>query len=211
MGQTIYECRHLIKERRATRKLIANAESDIKASQSKADQLKTDLGNANTEQQLMMLYGQITFLQEHFNAQKEYLIKLKLKELKLSKKIKNAGFVQLMDRSIGSSLCALGIIGLIVSLYFPMAGLGILTAISAISLAYLIIRLAVPLLQLLGKWIASMFKPAAVEGISKDNLEQTYEHKKESSTDLMIECFFGNKKSANEFLKKPPKKMRIYH
>lgn len=202
LGQTIYECHQFIKERRAARKLIANAESEIIVIQSKAAQLKTDLENATTEQQLMILHAQITFLQERFNAQKEYLIKLKLKELKLSEKIKNAGFVQLMDRSIGSSLCALGIIGLIVSLYFPMAGLGILTAISAISLAYLIIRLAVPLLQLLGKWIASIFKPAAVESISKEELGQTYKHNKEPSTDLMLERFFGSKQSANEFLKK---------
>lgn len=206
LGQALYECYHLSKERRATRKLIAGVESQIEESQNKASRLRTALDDVSTEQQLLLQYEQIISLQEIFNAQKEYLIQLKLTELKLSKKIKNAGLVQVMDRSVGLSLCTMGMIGLIVSLYFPVVGLGILTAVSAISLAYLIIRLAVPLLQLLAGWIMSKFRSGTGERISKDDLGQTHANNKEPSTDLMIEHFFGSKKNANEFLKRSSQK-----
>ncbi|AWN75680.1 hypothetical protein K8O89_10370 [Legionella anisa] len=206
LGQALYEFYHLSKERRAIRKLIAGAESQIDESQNKAAELRTALDDVSTEQQLLLHYEQIASLQERFNAQKEYLIKLKSKELKLSKKIRNSGFVQVIDKGVGLSLCTMGMIGLIVSVYFPMAGLGILTAVSVISLAYFIIRLAVPLLQQLGGWIASKFSSRSGENISKDDPRQTCEHNQEPSTDLMIEHFFGSKKNANEFLKKIPLK-----
>ncbi|WP_182351347.1 hypothetical protein [Legionella sp. PC1000] len=206
LGQTLYECYQLSKERRAIRKLIAGGESQIEESQNEAAQLRTTLDDVRTEQQLLLHYEQIISLQERFNEQKEYLIKLKSKELKLSKKIKNAEFMQVMDRGVGLSLCTMGMIGLIVSVYFPMAGLGILTAVSVISLAYFIIRLAVPLLQRFGGWIASKFRPRTDGSISEEDPEQTYEHNQEPSTDLMIEHFFGSKKNANEFFKRIPQK-----
>ncbi|KTD42602.1 hypothetical protein [Legionella parisiensis] len=206
LGQALHECYHLSKERRATRKLIAGAQSQIEKSQNKASRLRAALDDASTEQQLQLHYAQIISLQEIFNPQKEYLIKLKLKESKLDKKIKNVGLVQVMDKGVGLSLCTMAMSGLIVSLYFPVAGLGILTAVSAISLTYLLLRLALPLLQLLGRWMMSKLGPGAGEHNSKDDPGQKYEHNKEPSTDLMIEHFFGSKKNATEFLKRIPRK-----
>ncbi len=206
LGRTIHERYRLGKERRAIRRLIANAEEELLCVQTQAMTLKNALKNVSCEQQLILLCEQIASLQECFKAQKDLLIELKLNELNLNKKIKDMGFVQVMDKGVGLSLSAVGMMGLIVSLYFPMAGLGILTAVSAISLAYLLLRVGIPLVQLLIGWIASKLQPAVGESTPKDDLTPTGEPNKEPSTDSMLEYFFGSKQNANESLQKAPPK-----
>ncbi|WP_454781325.1 hypothetical protein [Legionella sp. WA2022007384] len=195
LGRTIQERWRLGKERRATRKLIVEAEEKIKLIQTEAITLRNALSDGINEQELIFLCDQISSLQARFNPKKDHLIKLKLKELDLNNKIKNAGFVQIMDKGVGFSLSALALIGLIVSLYFPLVGLGILTAVSVISLAYLVARLIVPIIQL-GKWVVN--KISSLVSDSVDDLTQTYKPKEEYSTDLMLGCFFGGGKEANE-------------
>lgn len=202
LGRAIHERCRLGNERRTNRKLIAEAEEKIKSIQTEAMTLRNALRAGISEQELIFLCEQISSLQARFNVKKDHLIKLKLKELDVNNKIKNAGFVQIMDKGVGLSLSALALIGLIVSLYFPMVGLGILTAVSVISLAYLVARLIVPIIQL-GKWVVN--KICSLVSDSIDDLTQTYKPNKEHSTDLMLGCFLGGKKEANESAQKVSK------
>ncbi|WP_182392323.1 hypothetical protein [Legionella sp. PC997] len=194
LGRAIYERYRLGNDRRAIRKLIDNTTEEIKSIQTDAITLRNALREEIDEQELIFLCEQISMLHERFKAEKDELIKLKLKELDLNNKIKNAGFMQVMDKGVGLSLSALGLIGLIVSLYFPLVGLGILTAVSVISLAYLAGRLIVPLIQL-GKWIVN--KICSLVGGSTDDLTQADKPNKEYSTDLMLGRFSANKKDIN--------------
>ncbi|CAM2900981.1 coiled-coil protein [Legionella steigerwaltii] len=198
LGRTIYECYQLSKERRAIRKLISDAEVEMDAIQKRAIGLKAALNHVRTESELNSLYKKITLLHIRFEEQKKHLLELKLKELELNNKLENANFTQVMVKGAAFSLSALGMIGLILSLYFPLVGLGILTAVSVVSLTIIAVRLAIPLVS----WIRGKFQSS--DSTAKEDHTDTYEHNKEPSTDMMLECFFGSKESARDILKKVP-------
>jgi len=203
LGKTISEYYQLSKAQRAIKKAISHAEAEMEVLQKKVPGLKTALGNCATTSELISLCEQIALLNEDFEAQKKYLLELKLKELDLNKKFKDANFSQIINKGVGFSLSAVALIGLIVSLYFPLAGLGILTAISVLSLAFLVVRVAIPLIKVLVGWVRSKF--GAGDSATGD-LTETYEHTQEPSTDSMLEYFFGSKENARDMLKIVPPK-----
>ncbi|STY28034.1 coiled-coil protein [Legionella wadsworthii] len=202
IGQTLGKWYGLFKEKKTIKKLRRHAELEMEDIQLEAALIHQDLKKINTEQELFKVCEQIAFLEERSIKQKELLMKLSLKETKLGKKIKKTGFLPLLDKSVGLSLSILGMVGLIVSLYFPMAGLGIITAVSVISLLYLIARFALPLIQSVGKWILSKLPLGDCKNTSNNELKQTCELNQELSTDSMLTRFFGSKKIAKKYLNK---------
>lgn len=202
IGQTLGKWYELIKEKNAIKKLRRHAELEMEDIQLEAALIQRDLKEINTEQELFKVCEQIAFLEERFIKQKELLIKLNLNETKLGKKIKKTGLLPLLDKSVGLSLSLLGMVGLIVSLYIPMAGLGIITAVSVISLLYLIARFALPLIQSFGNWILSKLSGEDCRNTSNNELKQICELNQELSTDSMLTRFFGSKKIAKKYLNK---------
>ncbi|WP_392538684.1 hypothetical protein [Legionella sp. 227] len=200
LAKTLHEYYQVSKERRAIRKLLASAEIEMEEIQKKAVGLTIALKEVGTKFELISLCTEIGVLQEAFAAQKRHLLELKLKEFDLNNKLENANLMQVMTKSVAFSLSALGLIGLIVSLFSPLAGLGILTAVSAISLAFVVVRLAIPLSQFISGWIRSTFNSNAAKSEHAD----TYELDHELSTDLMLERFWGSKENAHDIFKIAP-------
>lgn len=200
LAKALHEYYQISKERRGIRKLLSDAELEMEAIQRKAVGLTIALNKMPTEFELISLCTQIALLQEAFAAQKRHLLELKLKELDLNKKLENVNLMQVMTKGVAFSLSALALSGLIVSLFFPLAGLGILTAVSAMSLAFVAVRLAIPLSQFISGRIRSKFNANAAKSEHAD----TYDLEHELSTDLMLESFWGSKANANDILKKAP-------
>ncbi|MCW8398921.1 hypothetical protein OQJ26_08980 [Legionella sp. PATHC038] len=200
LAKTLHEYYQVSKEIRAIRKLLASAEIEMEEIQRKAVGLTIALKEVGTKSELISLCTEIGVLQEAFAAQKKHLLELKLKEFDLNNKLENANLMQVMTKSVAFSLSALGLIGLIVSLFSPLAGLGILTAVSAISLAFVVVRLAIPLSQFISGWIPSTFNSNAAKSEHAD----TYDLDHELSTDVMLERFWGSKENAHDILKIAP-------
>lgn len=146
------------KERKALRRELVSAEEEMQQIQREAEMLRTLLQQPTGQEHLT---EQIASLQQRHQIQKERIEALKEKEDVIEEKIKELGIVQILDKGLGVSLASLAIVGLATSLYFPHVGVAILIGVSAVSLAYLAVRITVPIVRVLGNWLINKFHNAA--------------------------------------------------
>lgn len=200
LGRTTYEYYTLHEAKKVNKKLIYSAEVEMKAIQENARKLNSALDKLDTEMDFISFCEQVGLIYENYQLQKRDLLNLKLTELDLNKKLKDANFRAVFDKGVGFSLSAVGLIGLIVSLYFPLAGLGILTAVSVLSLTYVAARLFLSGAQ----WIRGLLRTSGSEGPTNDDLIETNAKDNKLSTDFMLERFFGSKEKARASFKNTP-------
>lgn len=179
------------KERKVLRRELVSAEEEMQLIQSEAEKLRTKLQQTTDQEHLTEIYQQIALLQTRSQAQKERIGALKEKEEVIEEKIKKLGIVQILDKGLGVSLASLAVVGLVTSLFFPHVGLAILAGVSAVSLAYLAVRITVPIVRALGKWLINKFRNAAqtdneVQNSNEPQFAHQQEHQQEPSLDNTV-------------------------
>lgn len=179
------------KERKALRRELVNVEEEMQQIQREAEKLRTLLQQATGQEHLTKIYQQIALLQQRHQTQKERIEALKEKEEVIEEKIKELGIVHIVDKGLGVSLASLAIVGLATSLFFPHVGVAILIAVSAVSLAYLAVRITAPIARALGNWLINKFRNAAeteheVQNSNTPQLAEQQEHRHEQSLDNTI-------------------------
>jgi hypothetical protein len=158
LGRTIHQRYMLGRERRSLMREIGREQEEMELIQDEAKNLENLLADAKEEQQIIEILEEIAILQERYNSQKAVLEKLKNKQLHLEQEIKRVGMMRVIDKTIGVGLTSLTIIGLVVTLFFPPVGLWMLAGVAIAGGAYLLGRLATPLLLSLGSWVINKFK-----------------------------------------------------
>ncbi|EHL29324.1 hypothetical protein [Legionella drancourtii] len=179
------------KERKALRRELVGAEEEMQQIQCEAEKLHTLLQQTTDQEHLTEIYQHIASLQQRHQTQKERIEALKEKEEVIEEKIKELGIVHIVDKGLGVSLASLAVVGLVTSLFFPHVGLAILIGVSAVSLAYLAVRITVPIVRALGNWLINKFRNAAeteheVQNSNTLQLAEQQEHRHEQSLDNTI-------------------------
>jgi len=185
--RTLYERYQLGKENKKLKKIIDIEEREMLLIQQEAKDLEKRLKEATEEDEMIKIHQEIALLHERYATQHSMLEKLKNKELHLEQKMAEVGIMQVVDKGVGICLSALTIIGLALSLFFPMAGLGILTGVAIAGGVYLLARLTAPLFQLLGNWLISKVKsviepPLTRESLANENILIDTKEKQHSSS-----------------------------
>lgn len=207
LGKALYDRYQLGRERRGIRNDISDAEEEMQRIQTNAKSLEKAVKDATNKDFLIELYKQTALVQKEYEAQKNKIQELKEKEGVLNKKIKELGILPMLDKGLAVSFAALGVIGAVVSLFFPPVGLGILMGVTIASFSYFIGRLTIPLIinaakSLINKlWPAS---PTAELGQEKEPLltpqhepqveqEQHFQQSHDNSTVSILYQLVGDK------------------
>lgn len=147
--------------------------TELKALASRAKQLEEELGtlDASTDaKRISDIDRELISLANQSEEKETALQELHNKQAADQAKLKKMGTMAFVDKGVAIGLGSLVVIGAIVSLFFPVAGLSILAAAGVIGVSYAAGRfigpIVAPYLKKFGSWVASKF------GQEKDNAEE---------------------------------------
>lgn len=186
LGKTLYERYQLGKENKKIKKKIHQEEEEMRSLQLTAKNLHDRLTQATEEEQIIAIYTEILLLEEQFIAKKRVIEQLKTEELQLGQKINQVGMLKVLDKSIGVGLAGLTIIGLVLTLFVPQVGLGLLLGVAVVGGIYFAARLTIPLFQTFGGWLVSKFKQSADLADEQTENDNTLTESKEQDSDLKV-------------------------
>lgn len=156
LGKVIYQRRQ---HQKAIKDLTAEIETEEKALRDLQNQaliLESSLKKALAEHDdklASQLAKDITLLDSTFEEQKQKLQALHDKRFVHQESLKKKDTANVVDKAVGVGLAAVVVIGLVVSLFFPPIGYGILVGAGVTGLTYVIGRMMMPLFVKLGNWI----------------------------------------------------------
>lgn len=156
-------------EMKQIRKELQHEENEMALIQEEAARLESVLKETKEEDLDEDIYLEIKVLEERFKNQKKVIEDLKNKEFHLGQEIKQVGLMKIIDRGLGVGLAALSLVGLVVAVFNPPVGLGIIAGSAVFGTSYLVVRVATPLLVSLLSWMISSVKP--VDGAAKKEEE----------------------------------------
>lgn len=156
-------------EMKQIKKELQHEENEMALIQEEAARLETILEETNEEDLDEDFYHDIILLEERFKNQKKVIENLKNKEFHLGQEIKQVGLMKIIDRGLGVGLSALSVVGLVVAVFNPPVGLGIIAGSAVFGTGYMVVRAGAPLLVSLLNWIISSVKP--VDGAAKKEEE----------------------------------------
>jgi hypothetical protein len=162
LGKTLYKRYQLGKEKRAIEGDIERAEKEMQEIQHRANALQLELKDSKSDAKAYDMLREVAILGEDYTRQKTRFEALKKTEVELNIKIKKLGTIHVLDRGLGVAFAALALAGVVVSVFFPPIGLGILAAVSAVSIVYVAARLISPLILPVKNWILSKSKPSVM-------------------------------------------------
>lgn len=173
LTKTLYQRAQLGRKNRQIKNELKIEDNQMRLIQQKASKLECLLTDAKDEKSRVEVYHEITLVQERFELQKQRIETLKYKEHQLAQKIEQLNIIKVLDRSIGVILAAASIIGLVLTLFFPPLGSGILLGVSIVGGAYIFSRITAPLFNYLGHWIVDKFKSLIInDTLNQDVLEE---------------------------------------
>ncbi|WP_156413551.1 hypothetical protein [Legionella hackeliae] len=158
---------------------IADKEDELQELQTLAKNLQQTI-KGNPEK-LEELRAEFVRLEKIFQALAQEMQPLYDEQTHLSQKLAKMNVVSLIDKTMAIALSSLVIIGLAISLAFPVIGLGIVAATAALGGAYILARILTPLFIDLGKKLMNKlfkkddaFSTESTKGLSpKMQLEST--------------------------------------
>lgn len=159
LGKALYERYQLGKERKHLQNEIGRQENEMQRIQEQATELQKNLNTLPEGEYWHEPAQQIAFLQEQYEAQKKLLLELKAREQVVTQKIKKLDILHVMDKALAVGLGVLAIGGLVLALFIPPVGLGILVGLSVFSLSYLGARIISPWISKVGHWLSNKLFP----------------------------------------------------
>lgn len=179
LGKVIHERIKLRREAKALKKEIGREEEEMLSIQEQAKQLKQNLEEATEEQHIIDLSIKIERLEERYHAQSKVLGDLYDKQLQNNQLREALGIKKILFKSTAVILASATIIGLVVSLFFPPVGLGILAAVATVSATLLLGRVLAPAFQALHRWFTNKQEPVIKnEGVADEHVhvEHSLDH-----------------------------------
>ncbi|KTC94448.1 hypothetical protein [Legionella erythra] len=173
LGNMIYQRYRLKNDLKKRAGVIEFEMTELKALASRAKQLEEELGtlDASTDaKRISDIDRELISLANQSEEKETALQELHNKQAADQAKLKKMGTMAFVDKGVAIGLGSLVVIGAIVSLFFPVAGLSILAAAGVIGVSYAAGRfigpIVAPYLKKFGSWVASKF------GQEKDNAEE---------------------------------------
>ncbi len=161
LGKILYERYQLNLKSKELKKDLQFELNEMELIQQDAARLENNLGEAREEEHIGVIYQEIAILKERFDTQKELVEVVKSKQLRLNEKIESLRTLTIVNRSVAIFLAGVTISGLVVGVFFPPVGLGIVTGAAIVGLAYVAVRISIPLIRAIHNWIKSKSKPDA--------------------------------------------------
>ncbi|MDI9819063.1 MULTISPECIES: hypothetical protein [unclassified Legionella] len=196
LGKHFYDRAQLKKALNKIPAEIADKEAELTDLQVKAAGLERTIkeGNANFNE----METEFKDLEQRFRAKAKEIQELYDKQLHLQQKLEKMNSGKVADRCMAIGLSALAVIGVGLALAFPPIGLGIVAGSAVLGGAYVIGRLALPLVSKFAGWLkTTLFKdPDKVQESAKDEVKEKLEagpvldntmkvaHVHETTTDL---------------------------
>ena len=172
LGKLLYQRHQHKKEIKDLTAEIAAEEQNFLDIQARAQALESNLKKAVAEHDdklASQLTSDIALLANKFEEQKQTLQALYDKRFVHQESLKKKDIGAIADKAMAVILAAVAVIGLVVSLFFPPIGLGLLAGAGAAGLVYMVGRLMTPLFVKLGNWIyGKVSNMIASSGDSKD-------------------------------------------
>lgn len=165
LGRLLYQRQQHKQAIRELTAAIADEEKILLEIKSRALFLETDLRDAIAEQddvRTSLLLAEISVLDSRYEQQQQALQTQHDARFIHLEKLKKKNMDQVMDKSVAVVLGAVGVIGVVVSIFFPPIGLAVLTGACIAGLLYTIGRITAPLFLRLGNWIIGQFNHKSV-------------------------------------------------
>ncbi|QRN02653.1 hypothetical protein GH742_01490 [Legionella sp. MW5194] len=164
LGNMIYQRQKLKKSLKQTETSIEAGMTELKDIASEAERLENELGTLDATRdakRISQIESSLTTLGDEAKSREEALQTLYDKQATDNAKLKKMGFTAFMDKGVAIGLGSMVVIGAIVSLFFPVAGLSILAAAGVIGVSYAAGRflgpMVAPYVKKFGSWVASNF------------------------------------------------------
>lgn len=219
LGKTLNERYQLGRERKRIEKDIQREQDEMDSIRERADLLGKQLENAievlakskkddglsknekeieSTKGKIKGIYLETGVLYESYNSHKKLLQQFKTESAHVDQKIKQMGTMHVLDKSLGVIFGTLSAIGLVVSLFFPPIGLGIIGVVALTSTAYLAARLVTTFGKFCWNWITNKKASQATEGASA-GLENVNQESLQKGASLDLDASAHKKGITSEF------------
>ncbi len=159
LGKLLYERYKLAREANTLEREIHIAKKAMEAIQEEAKQLEQQSQEATEEPAIIDICLKIAILKERHGPQKKLLEELYEQKLQNEQLKEQFDFKKVVFKSISLILATATIIGLVVSLFFPPVGLGILAGVAVTGAAYLLGRVLTPVFSSFGQWLKNKWRP----------------------------------------------------
>ncbi|MFI4962613.1 MAG: hypothetical protein ACHP6H_02005 [Legionellales bacterium] len=143
LGKAMYDRYQLKKEWKEKKKELSEAIGAMKSLATQARELESQLDTLTRDTNVKDLYEQIGTLKQNFDALNSRIWTLKEEETALKTEIDSKSISRLLNVSVGSILCASGLVGTVLLMFFPPVGLAILAGTTAAGAAFIVGRLVV--------------------------------------------------------------------
>lgn len=164
LGNMIYQRQKLKKSLKQTETHIETGMAKLKDIASEAERLENELGTLDATKdakRISEIESRLTTLEDEAKDQETSLQEFYDKQAKDQAKLKKMGVMAFMDKGVAIGLGSMVVIGAIVSLFFPVAGLSILAAAGVIGVSYAAGRflgpMVAPYVKKFGSWVAGKF------------------------------------------------------
>ena len=208
LGKVLYEGNKLMDENKLLDVVINEVETELQAIQDRAKQLEQSFDERVEQSSFIDVCMEVNNLKEEFKSKKLELEALYDRKFQ-NEQIKDQFSIQVvLLRTLGLMLASTALIGLIISLFLPPVGLGILGVVGVIGASITLASVLITVLPPLAAWIKGKFSlittyimdklypdespQANYEIINELSLEQPSKTIHESTMDILGELATGN-------------------
>lgn len=205
LGKALYARHNLLKENKQLEELnIPKAKMELIKKAKCLDEFINEKKQSGMSEESIL--SAIHTEQEQYNLQKEVLDRLYNKKLENTQLLEKLSPSKILDKTISVFLGAATIAGLIVSLFFPPAGLAILGGVAVVGATYVLGRLLAPYCASFGRWLANKLHPSNSENdLIEDNSNRLKPNLTMSSTLCVLNTLQrGEEKSVENIPEQPP-------
>ncbi|RUR13962.1 hypothetical protein [Legionella sp. km772] len=163
LAKVLYERYKLAKESDRLDLKIQRAEAELERIHQEAKQLEQSFDELTAKSAIIDACIRTDELKRLHDKQKVRLEKLYDQKLQNTQLKAQFGLSKVLFKSISLILATATIVGLVVSLFFPPVGLGILAGVALVGATYLLGRVLAPVLSSFSEWLKTKWKPTPHE------------------------------------------------
>ena len=153
LGKVLYERYKLNKESKQLEENILIADTKLQALQEEAIRLESIFNKSTDKTIIIDACVRVEELKDQYKAQIALLKNLHDQKAQNAQLKEKLGLKQKVFKSVSLILATATIIGLVVSLFFPPAGLAILASVAIVGATYVLARVMTPLILSFGQWL----------------------------------------------------------
>lgn len=160
LAKLFYQRSKLTQEDRALQRQINHIENSMASIQAEANLLESQLNKAGEEHEVIAVIQEISLLHECYQSDKKSLETLYDQRMKQQQLIAQLSFNKVLLRGMSLFLACASVVGLVLALFFPPVGLGILAAVALTSASMILARVFTPIVHAMAGWLTQKLSAA---------------------------------------------------